>query len=80
MIDLPRIGQRVRYTRPDHPKVSLGCCGMIDLVGSDGQFWVVTDDGGFFGWTSFQSWEPTDEPDVTLDPEYIALRVLKHTP
>lgn len=47
---------------------------MIDLVGPDEQFWVLTDCGGFFGWTSFGSWEPTGEPDVVLSPEYIALR------
>lgn len=70
----PRIGQRVRFTRQDHPEVPPGCGGMIDLVGSDNQFWIVTDCGGFFGWTSFHSWEPTGEPDEVLDPEYIALR------
>ena len=47
---------------------------MIDQLGSDNQFFVLTDCGGFFGWTSFDSWEATDEPDVVLQPEYIAMR------
>ena len=70
----PRLGQRVRFTRDDHPIVSPGRGGMIEQLGPDGQFFVQTDCGGFFGWTSFTSWEPTDEPDVPLDPEYVARR------
>lgn len=74
MMTTPRLGQRVRFTRSDHPDVPPGRGGMIDLIGSDNQFWVVTDCSGFFGWTSFQSWEPTGEPDVVLAPEYVAMR------
>jgi len=61
----PRIGQRVRFTRDDHPFVSPGRSGMIDRLGPDNQFVVLTDCGGFFGWTTFASWEPTGEPDET---------------
>jgi hypothetical protein len=47
---------------------------MIDLLGADDQFFVLTDCGGCFGWTTFDSWEPTNEPDVPLDPEYVVPR------
>jgi hypothetical protein len=47
---------------------------MIDQLGQDNQFFVLTDCGGFFGWTSFDSWESTNEPDVVLNPEYVAMR------
>ena len=70
----PRIGQRVRFTRSDHPKVLPGSGGMIDQLGTDNQFFVLTDDGGFFGWTSFNSWEAPGEPDEVLNPEYVAMR------
>jgi hypothetical protein len=69
-----RIGQRVRFLRHDHPNVPLGRGGMIDQLGLDNQFVVLTDCGGFFGWTSFDSWEATNEPDVVLNPEYVAMR------
>lgn len=72
----PRIGARVRFTRSDHPDVPPGHGGMIDQIGSDNQFFVLTDCGGFFGWTSFDSWEATGEPDVVLNPEYVAMRTL----
>lgn len=70
----PRIGQRVRFTRRDHPHVPLGRGGMIDQLAPDNQFFVLTDCGGFFGWTSFDSWEATGEPDEVLNPEYVAMR------
>lgn len=70
----PRIGQRVRFTRADHPHVPLGHGGMIDQLGNDDQFFVLTDGGGFFGWTTFDGWEPTDEPDMVLNPEYVHMR------
>jgi hypothetical protein len=70
----PRIGQRVRFTRHDHPNVPLDRGGMIDQLGSDNQFFVLIDCGGFFGWTSFDSWEATGEPDEVLNPEYVAMR------
>ena len=47
---------------------------MIDQLGSNNQFFVLTDDGGFFGWTSFDSWEDTGEPDEVLNPQYVAMR------
>lgn len=74
MSNKPRIGQRVRFTRHDHPKVPPGRGGMIDQLGSDNQFFVLTDCGGFFGWTSFDSWEATGEPDEVLSPEYVTMR------
>jgi hypothetical protein len=70
----PRIGQRVRFTRCDHPNVPPGRGGMIDQLGSDSQFFVLTDCGGFFGWTSFDNWEAAGEPDMVLNPEYVAMR------
>lgn len=70
----PRIGQRVRFARHDHACVPPGRGGMIDQLGSNNQFFVLTDCGGWFGWTSFESWEPTGEPDEVLDPEYVAMR------
>ena len=57
----PRLGQRVRRTAP-HPKFPIGMLGTIDVVHEDGQnFWVVTDEGGFNGWTSFNAWAPAKE-------------------
>jgi hypothetical protein len=70
----PHIGQRVRFTRHDHPNVPPSRGGMIDQVGSDNQFVVMIDGGGFFGWTAFDSWELTGEPDVVLNPEYVVMR------
>lgn len=60
----PKIGQRVRRTSP-HPRIPLGLTGTIDVVHDNGSdFWVVTDDGGFNGWTSYDQWLPitTAEP------------------
>ena len=54
----PRIGQRVRRTAP-HKLIPDGMLGTIDVVHEDGvDFWVVTDEGGFCGWTSFDQWVP----------------------
>ena len=69
----PRLGMRVRFTRSDHSDVPPGRGGMIDLVAGE-QFFVITDCGGFFGWTSFESWEPTGEPDEQLSAEFVAAR------
>lgn len=38
----PRIGQRVRFTRHNHPEVPPGRGGMIDQLGSDSEFFVLT--------------------------------------
>jgi hypothetical protein len=58
----PSLGLRVRFLRADHDRVPLGMTGTIDVVHEDGEdFWVATDCGGFFGWTSFRSWEPLAE-------------------
>lgn len=75
----PRLGQRVRFTRSDHPDVPPGRGGFIDHVMGD-KFFVATDCGGFFGWTSFASWESTGEPDVELSDEYRAARASKDSP
>lgn len=74
MINTPHIGQRVRFTRTNHTIIPFGRGGMIDQVALDGQFIVLTDCGGWFGWTTFDSWESTGAPDEVLQPEYIAMR------
>ena len=54
----PKIGMRVEFTRTDHKSVPPGRCGVIDVVDGNGiDFWVATDCGGFYGWTSFASWK-----------------------
>lgn len=59
----PRIGMRVRFVKMDHPDVRPGTLGTIDVVHENGSdFWVATECGGFYGWTSFRSWHPTKEP------------------
>jgi hypothetical protein len=68
----PRLGQRVRFTGT-HQDVPRGLGGFIELIRTD-QFFVLTDSGGFFGWTSFDSWEPTGEPDEELSAEFRAMR------
>jgi hypothetical protein len=57
----PRLGQRVRRTAP-HRAFPIGMLGTIDVVHENGQdFWVMTDEGGCNGWTSFASWQPEPE-------------------
>lgn len=68
----PRLGQRVRFTGT-HRFVDTGRTGFIECI-SDDQFFVMTDCGGWFGWTSFDSWAPTGEPDVELSDEFKAMR------
>ncbi len=52
------IGQRVRSLAP-HLKIPAGTLGTIDVVHeNDHDFWVVTDEYGFCGWTSFDQWAP----------------------
>lgn len=54
----PRVGQRVRRTAA-HPEIPLGTLGTLDVVHQNGRdFWVVTDSGGFNGWTTFDAWTP----------------------
>lgn len=44
-----------------HPRIPLGMTGTIDVVhANDRDFWVVTDDGGFCGWTSYEKWTPVE--------------------
>lgn len=77
MNDAPRIGQRVRFTRSDHRMVRPGTGGMIDQIARDGsQFFVLVDDGGFYGWTTFAAWTPTGESDVVLPLGYLEMRSL----
>ena len=53
----PQLGQRVKRTAP-HRAIPLGMLGTIDVVNENGaDFWVLTDEGGFNGWTDFGSWE-----------------------
>lgn len=53
----PELGMRVRYLRGDHKSVPQGMTGTIDVVNKNGvDFWVATDSGGFYGWTSLKSW------------------------
>ena len=48
----------VEFTRGDNPNVPLGMTGVIDVVNDEANaFWVFVDNGGFFGWTSFESWK-----------------------
>ena len=54
----PRVGQRVRRTAP-HKQISIGMLGTIDVVHDNGrEFWVATDEGGFCGRTTFDTWTP----------------------
>jgi hypothetical protein len=54
----PRVGQRVRRTVP-HVRIPVGMLGTIDVVHDNGRdFWVVTDEGGFCGWSTFERWTP----------------------
>ena len=54
----PKIGMLVEFTRNDHPHVPLGMTGVIDVVNDEeNAFWVLVDNGGFFGWTSFDAWK-----------------------
>lgn len=70
----PHLGLRVRFTGTGtHREVPRGLGGFIEFIRDD-QFWVLTDSGGFFGWTSFDSWQPTGEPDVELSKEFRELR------
>lgn len=73
---IPRLGMRVRFMVHGHVCLAYGTGGMIELIARDGsnEFFVETDCGGFFGWTSFASWEPTAEPDVELRADYRAAR------
>ena len=44
-----------------HKLISIGMLGTIDVVHTDGtNFWVVTDEGGFCGWTTFDEWTCVD--------------------
>lgn len=76
MSTAPHIGQRVRCTLSGHPDVPPDRRGMVDQIHplDCTLFVVLTDCGGWFGWTSFDSWELTGEPDVILNPEYVAMR------
>lgn len=67
---------RVRFTRDDHGEVPPGRGGYIDQIHPIEHDWFVvyTDCGGMFMWTSFASWQPTDEPDVVLSDDYRAMR------
>lgn len=57
----PTIGQRVRRAAP-HRSIPAGMHGTIDVVHENGKdFWVVTDEGGFCGWTNFDQWTPVSE-------------------
>jgi hypothetical protein len=58
-IVVPKIGMLVEFTRSDNPNVPLGMTGVIDVISNDDatNFWVLVDNGGFFGWTSFASWK-----------------------
>jgi hypothetical protein len=49
---------------------------MIDQLSSHNlnEFIVLADCGGWLGWTSFNSWELTGEPDEDLNPDYVAVR------
>ena len=54
----PKIGMLVEFTRNDHPHVPLGMTGVIDVVNDEeNAFWVLVDNGGFMGWTSFDAWK-----------------------
>jgi hypothetical protein len=56
--DVAKIGMLVEFTRNDHPHVPLGMTGVIDVVNDEANvFWVLVDNGGFYGWTSFDSWK-----------------------
>jgi hypothetical protein len=56
----PIVGLHVRRTTA-HPAFPIGMLGTIDVVHENGEdFWVVTDAGGFNGWTSFASWQPIE--------------------
>jgi len=58
-----RVGQRVRRTAT-HPKFPIGMLGTIDVVHEDGcNFWVLTDEGGFCGWTTYEQWTPVGTED-----------------
>ena len=58
---MPRIGQRVRRTAP-HSRIQNGMLGTIDVIHDNGcDFWVVTDEGGFCGWTTFEQWTPAEQ-------------------
>lgn len=55
---VPKIGMLVEFTKSDHVNVPLGMTGVIDVVNAEeNAFWVLVDNGGFFGWTSFDSWK-----------------------
>jgi hypothetical protein len=50
---------RVRRIAP-HPQIAIGTMATIDIVYGDGiHFQVITDDGGFNGWSSFEQWALT---------------------
>jgi hypothetical protein len=54
------VGMYVTFTRHDHKHVPHGRGGVIDIVDpKTGAFQVLTDCGGFFAWTTFESWEWT---------------------
>lgn len=56
----PEVGMIVTFTRHDHKQVPHGRGGVIDLANpKTGTFWVLTDCGGFFGPTTFESWDWT---------------------
>ena len=54
------IGMLVTFTQQNNAHVKHGTGGVIDLVNREtGQFCVLTDCGGLFGWTTFDSWDWT---------------------
>lgn len=56
-IERAEVGMRVELHGPTD-RLPSGSLGTIDLVSlSDPSlFWVLTDDGGFWGWTSWHMW------------------------
>ena len=55
----PTVGMRVRFTRANHVRLAHGRLGTINAVNpTDTAFCVAIDGGGFFGWATFESWEP----------------------
>lgn len=61
----PEIGMLVTFARRDHKFVPYGTGGVIDVVDvidpASRMFWVLTDSGGVYGWTSFEEWTWTGQ-------------------
>lgn len=62
-----------------HANVTTGTQGVVDLFSLENpaRFWVLVDDGGFFGWTTLASWKPTGKK-RKANPDWWAARQEAH--